>query len=134
MDFAVLHKQYGAEPFGPKRYSPAICIGTDKRVVAGTPDRKRISTSYVERQNLTMRMSMRRFTRLTNAFSKKVENLEAAVALHFLHYNFARKHKTLGQTPAMEAGLTDRQWTLTDITGFLDGNRPKVVHRPTDSN
>jgi hypothetical protein len=88
-------------------------------VVSGDPDPDHISTSYVEHQNLTMRMSMRRFTRLTNGFSKKVENLEAAVALHFVHYNFCRVHKTLGQTPAMAAGLTDHAWTLTELVGLL---------------
>ncbi|MFH1484562.1 MAG: IS1 family transposase, partial [Chloroflexota bacterium] len=98
-------KLYGAEPEGEKRYSPAKCLGADKRVVQGNPDTRAISTSYVERQNLTMRMCMRRFTRLTNDFSKKVENLEYALALHYMYYNFARVHKTLGVTPAMAAGV-----------------------------
>jgi hypothetical protein len=99
----MLQKIYGPDPEGEKRYSPAACIGAEKIVISGNPDVKHVSTSYVERQNLTMRMCMRRFTRLTNAFSKKVENLAHAVALHFMCYNFARVHKTLRVTPAMEA-------------------------------
>ena len=89
-------------------------------MLQGDPDKRHIPTSYVERQNLTMRMGMRRFTRLTNAFSKKVENLAAAVSLHFMHYNFARVHKTLGVTPAMAAGVTDHVWSLEEIAGLLD--------------
>lgn len=119
IDYAQLIKLYGAEPAGEARYSPAKCTGIDKRPVTGNPDPDHISTSYVERQNLTMRMSMRRFTRLTNAFSKKVENLEHAVALHFWHYNFARIHQTLRVTPAMEAGVTDRLWTIEDLVDLL---------------
>ena len=102
------------------RYSPARFTGSRKEVIRGNPERRHISTSFVERQNLTMRMSMRRFTRLTNAFSKKVENHAHAVALHFIHYNFARIHKTLRVTPAMEAGLADHVWTLEEIVGLLD--------------
>ena len=112
IDYAMLVKIYGADPKGEKRYSPAQCIGTRCEIVTGDPDPKHISTSYVERQNLTMRMSMRRFTRLTNAFSKKVENHAAAVALYFMYYNFGRVHQTLRVTPAMEAGLADHVWTL----------------------
>jgi len=134
VDYAMLHKLYGA-PEGQhdteRRYSPAECIGTDARVITGDPDPRHISTSYVERQNLTMRMGMRRFTRLTNAFSKKVENLAAAVSLHFLYYNFARPHQTLTQrnggrktTPAMAAGKANHVWTLTDIAGLLEGKLP----------
>jgi IS1 transposase len=108
----MLQKIYGASDEPEKRYSPAQRIGCDMKVVSGRPDPERVSTSFVERQNLTMRMSMRRFTRLTNAFSKKVENHAAAVALHFIHYNFARVHKTLRVTPAMEAGLADHVWSL----------------------
>ncbi len=121
IDYAMLVKLYGPEPEREKRYSPAKCLGAESNVVQGNPDRKYISTSYAERQNLTMRMSMRRFTRLTNAFSKKVENLEYAVALHFMHYNFARIHKTLtplrslGVTPAMAAGISDHIWTIEEI-------------------
>lgn len=124
VDYAVLHKLYGNEPEGQKRYSPAKCIGAEKRVVRGNPDPKHVSTSYVERQNLTMRMGMRRFTRLTNGFSKKAENLAAAVSLHFMHYNFARVHKSLAnpypRTPAMAAGVADHIWTLEEIAGLLD--------------
>ena len=96
------------------------CCGTIKGAVCGLPDDKHISTSHVERQNLTMRMSMRRFTRLTNAFSKKVENLEAAVALHFMYYNFGRVHKTLRVTPAMEARISDHVWTLEEIAALAE--------------
>ncbi len=123
IDFAQLVKRYGQAPEGEKRYSPAKCIGADKRIVQGNPDTSKISTSYVERQNLTMRMSMRRFTRLTNAFSKKLENHEYALALYFMHYNFARPHKSLAdpchRTPAMAAGLTNHVWTVEEIVGLL---------------
>jgi IS1 family transposase len=129
IDFAMLHKLYG-EPTGAstiteRKYSPGECSGTEKRVITGDPDRAKISTSYVERQNLTMRMGMRRFTRLTNGFSKKVENLAHAVSLHYMHYNFARPHQTLTldgvkRTPAMAAGVADRVWSLTDLAGLLD--------------
>jgi len=94
-------------------------MGTRKAIIAGNPDHKHVSTSYVERQNLTMRMSMRRFTRLTNAFSKKVENLEHAVALHYMHYNFCRIHQALRVTPAMEAGVSDHAWSLEEIISLL---------------
>ena len=112
-DYAQLHKLFGASNEPEHRYSPATCIGCDMKTVTGDPDPKHVSTSFVERQNLTMRMSMRRFTRLTNGFSKKLENHGHAVALYFLHYNFCRVHKTLRVTPAMEAGLTDHvgRWT-----------------------
>ncbi len=120
VDYAVLQKLYGSDPAGEKRYSPAQCIGTRCEIVQGDPDPKHISTSYVERQNLTMRMSMRRFTRLTNAFSKKVENHAAAVALYFMYYNFGRVHQTLRVTPAMEAGVSDHIWTIEEIVGLLD--------------
>jgi len=102
------------------RYSPAQCMGARKAVISGRPERAHIPTSHTERQNLTMRMSMRRFTRLTNAFSKKIENHEAAVALHYMHYNFARVHQTLRVTPAMEAGISNRVWTLREIVDLLD--------------
>ena len=102
------------------RYSPPECIGTRTKRVQGNPDTEHISTSIVERQNLTMRMGMRRFTRLTNGFSKKFENHCAATALHFLHYNIARSHQTLRVTPAMEAGLETRVWEISDIAKLLD--------------
>lgn len=122
IDFAQLQKIYAAPPSGSEtRDSPAVCTGCEKLLVTGNPDRKHVSTSYVERQNLTMRMSMRRFTRLTNGFSKKVENHTAAVALHFFHYNFVRPHMTLGKgvTPCMAAGVTDRRWTIEDMIRLL---------------
>jgi len=123
VDFAQLQKLYGVPPEAEKRYSPAECIGTITQVVQGNPDPAHISTSYVERQNLTMRMSMRRFTRLTNGFSKKLANLMAAVSLHFMHYNFCRKHQTLaGKTPAMAAGVADHVWSVEEIVALLDSN------------
>lgn len=117
IDYAMLVKVYGS-PEGVKderRYSPAVCTGAEIHPISGDPDIAKVSTSLVERQNLTMRMSMRRFTRLTNGFSKKIENLEHAVALHFMHYNFARIHKTLKCTPAMEAGVANHVWSLEEI-------------------
>jgi hypothetical protein len=119
IDYAMLIKIYGAERAGETRYSPAQCMGARKAVIAGTPDKAHISTSHTERQNLTMRMQMRRFTRLTNAFSKKIENHEAAIALHYMHYNFARIHQTLRVTPAMEAGISDHVWSLEEIVSLL---------------
>jgi IS1 family transposase len=121
VDFAQLHKIYAAAPNGPEtRYSPAECTGCEKRVVTGNPDAKHVSTSYVERQNLTMRMSIRRFTRLTNAFSKKVENHTAQVAVHFFHYNFCRPHMTLkGKTPVQAAGVDARRWSIEDMVRLL---------------
>lgn len=116
VDYAMLIKLYGNDPAPTEtRYSPAECTGTVVKIVEGEPDEKHISTSYVERANLTMRMGMRRFTRLTNAFSKKVENHAHAVALHFAHYNFCRVHQTLRVTPAMEAGITDHVWSIEDL-------------------
>ena len=118
IDYAMLVKLYGtppAEPEAARRYSPSECIGTRKREVTGKPDPKHVSTSYVERQNLTMRMAMRRFTRLTNAFSKKIENHAHAVSLHYMHYNFVRIHRSLRITPAMAAGVSTRLWTVEDI-------------------
>ncbi len=120
IDYAMLHKIYGSPPASPQtRYSPGVCMGTKKAVLYGKPNHKHISTSQVERQNLTMRMSMRRFTRLTNAFSKKVDNLEHAVALHYMHYNFCRIHQTLRVTPAMEAGVSDHVWSLDELIALL---------------
>jgi IS1 family transposase len=118
IDYAMLHKIYSSETSG--RYSPPVCIGCEKREVTGDPDPRHISTSYVERQNLTMRMQMRRFTRLTNGHSKKVEMHRAAVALHFMHYNFARIHETLRVTPAMAAGVTSTLWTVGDLVSLLE--------------
>jgi IS1 family transposase len=122
IDYAQLVKHYGPDPAEERRYSPPICTGTTPKRVYGDPDPMKVNTSYVERQNLTMRMGMRRFTRPTNAFSKKVENLAHAVSLHYMHYNFARPHKTLkGATPAMAAGVADHKWTLREIAELLDG-------------
>jgi IS1 family transposase len=115
VDYGQVVKAYEAEPLGPGRYSPPQVIRADRIAIYGTPAKSKISTSFVERQNLTMRMQMRRFTRLTNAFSKKLDNLKAAVALHFAHYNFVRVHNTLRVTPAMEAGVTNRLWTISDL-------------------
>lgn len=124
VDYAMLIKMYGAEPPMEARYSPANCIGTQKNVIQGNPDPKHISTSYVERQNLTMRMSMKRFARLTNGFSKKVKNHMYAIALHFMFYNFSRPHKSLrnpyDRTPAMAAGVADHIWTVQEIVSLLD--------------
>jgi len=122
IDYAQVQKIYGSDPEQEKRYSPAKCLGTEIETVNGKPDPKHIGTSYVERQNLTMRMHMRRFTRLTNAFSKKVQNLGHAVALHFMYYNFCRRHQSLGMTPAMAAGLTDHEWSLQEVVALLDSN------------
>jgi IS1 family transposase len=126
IDFAMLHKMYGVDTGNEHRYSPAVCTGIEKRVIVGTPDEARISTSYVERQNLTMRMGMRRFTRLTNGFSKKIENLAHAVSLHYMHYNFCRPHATLTKrygkptTPAMAAGVATYPWSVHQLVGLLD--------------
>src|SRR5881275_326452 len=137
VDYAQLQKIYGAVEENDTRYSPAQCIGCDLKVVSGDPDPQHVSTSFVERQNLTMRMGMRRFTRLTHAFSKKVENHAAMVAIHFLYYNFARIHKTLRITPAMAAGLSDRVWSLEEIVLMVDSYTPKCSergpYRKTDS-
>lgn len=122
IDYSMLVKHYGnpaGEMQGQKRYSPSSFVSATKRHVAGNPDIKHVSTSFVERQNLTMRMSMRRFTRLTNGFSKKVENLEHMVALHFMHYNFVRIHKSLHTTPAMAAGVSDKLWSIPDIAALI---------------
>ena len=120
VDYAQLVKLYGPTITAPGRYSPAECTGAKKMRVTGSPNPADVSTSYVERQNLTMRMHMRRFTRLTNAFSKKVENHEHAVALHMMYYNFARIHKTLRVTPAMAAGVADRLWEIADIAKLVE--------------
>lgn len=128
VDYAQLIKMYGSAPGGKsheKKYSPAECTGTKKRIVSGYPVKSDVSTSYVERQNLTMRMHMRRFTRLTNAFSKKFENHMHMVALYTVFYNFCRIHKTLRVTPAMEANLTDHVWDMEDIITVMDERAPK---------
>jgi transposase-like protein len=115
VDYGQVVKTYEAEPIGPGRYSPPEVVSADRIIIAGNPQINKISTSYLERNNLTMRMQMRRFTRLTNAFSKKIENLRAAVALHFAHYNFVRIHGSLRVTPAMAAGVTDHLWSIHDL-------------------
>ncbi len=120
IDYAILVKLYGATIEGEKRYSPSECVGIRKETISGTPDNTHISTSFIERQNLTMRMSMRRFTRLTNAFSKKLENHNHALALYFVWYNFMRIHKTLRVTPAMQAGLTDKLMDFKDVIKLID--------------
>jgi IS1 family transposase len=131
VDFAQLVKVYGQEGGikAERRYSPAVCLEAIPTPVSGDPDPSHISTSYVERQNLTMRMSMRRYTRLTNAFSKKVENLAAAVSLHFMHYNFCRKHQTLGMTPAMAAGVTDHIWSIDELINLLIESESAPIKR-----
>lgn len=119
--YAMLIKIYGNAPEGPEvRYSPAQCMGARKATQSGKPEWKHISTSYIERQNLTMRMSMKRFARLSNGFSKKIENHEHSVAIHYMNYNFCRIHQTLRVTPAMEAGITDHVWTLAEVIALLD--------------
>lgn len=122
IDYAMLIKHYGdnTEARNEKRYSPAKCIGTSHDVITGKPDADYVSTSFAERQNLTMRMSMRRFTRLTNAFSKKLDNHIFSVSLYFMYYNFARIHKSLRVTPAMEAGVTEHLWSLEEIIEMSD--------------
>lgn len=122
VDYAQMHKIYGASGDVEGRYSPAKCIGSDMKTVIGSPNYEHVSTSYVERQNLTMRMSMRRFTRLTNAFSKKLENHAAAISLYFAYYNFCRVHQTLRVTPAMEAKLTDHVWSVDELVDLLISN------------
>ena len=125
VDYAQLVKLYGADPTeDQRRYSPAEWIGSKPKVIQANPDPAHISTSFIERQNLTMRMSMRRFTRLTNGFSKKIGNLEYAVALHFMWYNFARPHSSLGSltTPAMAAGVANHVWSAEEIGTLIDSN------------
>ena len=120
IDYAQLIKIYGADAESERRYSPVVCQSCVVKEIQGEPDPKRISTSYIERQNLTMRMSMRRYTRLTNGFSRKLENHAAATAIHFMHYNFARIHRTIRMSPAMAAGVTETLWTVRDIVGLLE--------------
>jgi hypothetical protein len=125
----MLVKLYGESLESEKRYSPAVCIGARKTRMEGNPAPKHVSTSYAERQNLTLGMQARRFTRLTNAFSKKLENHALAVALHYMHHNFCRIHKTLRVTPAMAAGVTDRLWTAADIAELVEAAEPPVSKR-----
>jgi len=122
VDYAMLMKEYGTDPNADRRFSPPVVLSESRRIITGSPADAPISTSYVERQNLTMRMGMRRFTRLTNGFSKKVQNHAAMVALHFLHYNFGRVHSSLGKltTPAMAAGISDHVWTCDEIAGLVE--------------
>jgi IS1 family transposase len=120
IDYSMLVKIYGHDAQPDTRYSPAECIGAQTVAITGRPNPRHISTSHVERQNLTMRMGMRRFTRLTNGFSKKIENHVAAVALHYMHYNFCRVHQTLRVTPAMEAGIADHVWSVEEIAALLE--------------
>jgi len=127
VDYAMLVKLYGNDVEADTRYSPAECIGCQTVGIVGRPNPEHISTSHVERQNLTMRMKMRRFTRLTNAFSKKVENHVAAIALHYMHYNFSRVHQTLRVTPAMEAGIADHVWSIEEVVALLDVREPAGI-------
>jgi IS1 family transposase len=125
LDYAMLQKIYAAAPGGETRYSPAECTGCQKQVISGNPDPKRISTSYVERANLSMRMGLRRYTRLTNGHSKKLENHCAALAIFFMHYNFARIHSTIRCSPAMAAGVTPHLWSIAEIVELLPAEAPK---------
>ena len=127
VDYAMLIKLYGQAPEGRRRYSPPEIIGIDKNRIMGDPDPEQVSTSYIERQNLTMRMNVRRLTRLTNGFSKKIENHKHALSLHYMYYNFVRKHQTLTQqaggihkTPAIAAGAADHVWTMEEVVGLLE--------------
>jgi IS1 family transposase len=133
VDYAQLIKVYGrdetARKSGAAKYSPAVCIGSHAETITGDPDKAHVSTSHVERLNLTTRMSVRRFTRLTNAFSKKVSNHAAAVALHFAFYNYCRVHQTLGTTPAVAAGVTDHTWTLDELIGLLEAAESTPIRR-----
>ena len=125
VDYAKLTKIYANEPTG--RYSPPVFVGERTEVIKGNPDPKHISTSFVERQNLTMRMSMRRFTRLTNGFSKKGANHAHAVAIHYMHYNFVRIHRTLRVTPAMAVRISNHVWSIEEMIGLLDAAEKKAA-------
>ncbi|HEY6466523.1 MAG TPA: IS1 family transposase [Candidatus Acidoferrales bacterium] len=127
VDYAMLVKLYGTDAEAETRYSPAECIGCQTVGITGRPNPAHISTSHVERQNLTMRMKMRRFTRLTNGFSKKIENHLWAIALHYMHYNFCRVHQTLRVTPAMEAGVADHVWSIEEVVDLLDAEAKRAA-------
>jgi hypothetical protein len=132
IDYAMLIKLYGEEPGAPspeRKYSPGECVGTRKETITGNPDPKHISTSHVERQNLNIRMGLRRFTRLTNAFSKKIDMHIYALSLYFVFYNFCRIHKSLRVPPAMAAGVTSRLWNMNDIVALIDAHEPKLGKR-----
>ena len=140
VDYAMLVKLYGQPIEGPRRYSPPVITGTRRQRVMGNPDPDLVSTSYIERQNLTMRMNVRRLTRLTNAFSKKIENHGHAIALHYMYYNFVRKHQTLTQraggihkTPAMAAGVADHVWTMEEVVGLLEATEKQPIPPPRQS-
>ncbi|MGA9721242.1 MAG: transposase [Candidatus Binatus sp.] len=120
IDYAMLVKMYGTPPEGQRRYSPAVCLSAERTIIRGNPNPDEINTSYVERQNLSMRMGIRRFTRLTNAFSKKLENHIHALSIYFMHYNFVRIHQTTRVTPAMAAGVSDTLWSLDDMVRIVD--------------
>lgn len=132
VDHAVIHKTYGTTQVAPGRYSPPVCTGCEKKRGFGKPDLERASTSHIERQNLTVRMSSRRFTRLTNGFSKRIENHEHALALHYWHFNFARKHLTLKTTPAVAAGLADKPLTMLDLVAMIEAKEVEKGGRLTD--
>jgi hypothetical protein len=127
VDYSQLIKIYGAERAGEARYSPANVIGVEEKHVCGMADSRHVSTSFVERQNLTMRMAMRRFTRLTNGFSKKVENHAHAIAIHYMHYNYCRIHQTLRVTPAMQAGLSSRVWEIEDLAALVEAKELEAI-------
>lgn len=127
IDYGVLVKHYAEPRMGEARYSPCECVGTEKTAIIGRMKKHEVSTSFVERQNLTLRMSNRRFTRLTNAFSRKLANLRASVSIHYMYYNFARVHQTLRVTPAMEAGIAKSVWTLADMVGLLEAQERAII-------
>ena len=130
VDYAMLQKIYGPSHEGERRYSPPVCVGAERNVITGNPDQGHISTSYAERANLTIRMHIRRFTRLTNAFSKKIENHACAFALHCMYYNFVRIHQTLRVTPAMAAKVTDRLWEMADLVEMVEAFEAKRERPP----
>ncbi len=132
VDYAQLIKHYAVERMGYARYSPPICVGCEKKSMAGLPDRNQVSTSFVERQNLTLRMQSRRFTRLTNGFSKTQQNHHYAIALHYFCYNFIRKHQAIKTTPAVMAGVSDKEWTMVDFVKLLEREEQLLGGRLTD--